>query len=127
MEFLGIDTLSDSVQVRKLLPQIEAELEAGARRQQVYEAIKAKYDLTFTYEGFLTALKRARKIAGENEGYETVESSGESPDIVTPKEKETTEARQDKPKRGIIGKTDFKPSADIDDKLTELTGKNRKY
>lgn len=122
-----LDTRNDSAKVRKLLPEIEAELKEGAKRLEIYEALKAKHGLSLTYVGFLSALKRARKMAKNDDAPDVVSSDDKSPDIVTPNAKETTEAQEDKPKRGIIGKNDFKPSADIDDKLTKLTGKTRKY
>ncbi|WP_193061081.1 hypothetical protein [Halomonas sp. 3A7M] len=125
-----LDTRNDSAKVRILLPEIEAELEAGAKRPEIYAALKSKHGLTLTYDGFLSALKRARKKQqlAKRSVAKADKSDGEVAPINEPSEAPVKkEAKQEKAKRGIISKKDFKPSDDIDDKLSELTGKNRKY
>lgn len=64
MGLLETETRNDSAKVWTLLPEIEAELEAGSKRPEIYEALKLKHGLTLTYDGFLSALKRARKRPG---------------------------------------------------------------
>ncbi|WP_427047322.1 hypothetical protein [Halomonas casei] len=127
MGLLETETRNDSAKVWTLLPEIEAELEAGSKRPEIYEALKLKHGLTLTYDGFLSALKRARKKAGAKKKPTKATDVPDDKQTETPLKTEPTEPKQEKPKQGIISKNDFKPSADIDDKLAKLTGKNRKY
>lgn len=130
-----LDNRNDSAKVWTLLPEIEAELKAGAKRPEIFEALKEKHGLTLTYDGFLSALKRARKKAktcknpaqqaAQEKTVESVEEvAGNTPELAP---QPNNQPAEEEIKRGIISRNDFKPSADIDEKITKLTGKNRKY
>lgn len=60
MPLSGIRPNSDSAVVRNKLSEIEAALEAGASREKVYEVLKDEHALSFNFNGFCQALKRAR-------------------------------------------------------------------
>lgn len=60
MPLSGIRPNSDSAVVRNKLAEIEAALEAGASREKVYEVLKEEHALSFNFNGFCQALKRAR-------------------------------------------------------------------
>lgn len=60
MPLSGIRPNSDSAVVRNKLAEIEAALEAGASRERVYEVLKEEHGLTFNFNAFCQALKRAR-------------------------------------------------------------------
>lgn len=60
MPLSGIKPSSDSAVVRNNLAEIEAALETGVSREKVYEVLKAEHELSFNFNGFCQALKRAR-------------------------------------------------------------------
>lgn len=60
MPLSGIRPNSDSAVVRNKLAEIEAALEAGASRERVYEVLKEEHGLSFNFNAFCQALKRAR-------------------------------------------------------------------
>lgn len=60
MPLSGIKPNSDSAVVRNTLDEIEAALTAGVSREDVFQALKAEHGLTFGFNGFCQALKRAR-------------------------------------------------------------------
>lgn len=114
--------------VRKHLPDIEDALTDGATRQEVHEALQKDFGLTLTYDSFLSALKRARQMRGEQDSSES-ESDTPLDSKPAPKPKEESKAspaakKPDPPKRtGIIGTKDFRPSDDIDDALQNISRK----
>lgn len=109
-----VDMRNDSAKVRALLPEIESELKAGVTRTEIFDALKDKHGLSLTFAGFLSALKRARRKTRKADSGKMEPGGNDRPE---PEERKT----------GIIGTKDFQPSADIDEKITQLTGKNRKY
>ena len=136
-----LDRRNDSATVRTLLPEIEAEIEAGAKRPEIYEALKKNHGLTLSYPGFLSALKRARRYWRENGGINSrrVEKKGtasrapaERPDSQEREENpappaaaptEEQSAKGGRKKRGIINPKDFRPSEDFEKEIEAIASK----
>lgn len=130
-----LEKRNDSATVRTLLPEIEAEVEAGAKRPEIYEALKKNYGLTLSYDGFLSALKRARRYRKERESREaqrgklgTTEEDSLVGRVGLKSEKKEPPAQEKKreapkKKRGIISPEDFRPSPEIEEEIERLSRK----
>lgn len=130
-----LERRNDSATVRTLLPEIEAEIEAGSKRPEIYEALKKNYGLTLSYDGFLSALKRARRYKKEresrgsqsgkldaNEKDSFVSRVGWEPERKEPPAQEN-EPEAPKKKRGIISPEDFRPRPGIEEEIEKLARK----
>ncbi|MGM0988544.1 MAG: hypothetical protein ACQEXI_16415 [Pseudomonadota bacterium] len=118
--------------VRRHLADIEKELREGVALADIHSALREEYGLELSFNGFKTALRRARKE--RNEGR-----------LITPPEKTVlpaSEPREKKPgqesreaqesprqpeakrkKRGIISPDDFRPRQGIEEELEKLARK----
>ncbi|WP_116893117.1 StaA [Pseudomonas savastanoi] len=86
MPLSGIRPNSDSAVVRNKLAEIEAALEAGASRERVYEVLKEEHGLSFNFNAFCQALKRARaKKRPARPGQETATGIGKEVDCAIQK------------------------------------------
>nr|WP_015062524.1 hypothetical protein [Pseudomonas syringae]AFK89762.1 hypothetical protein [Pseudomonas syringae] len=86
MPLSGIRPNSDSAVVRNKLAEIEAALEAGASRERVYEVLKEEHGLSFNFNAFCQALKRARaKKRPARPGQEAATGSGQEVDCAIQK------------------------------------------
>lgn len=65
MPLSDLQPKNTSAVVRNHLDEIETALTQGVTRAQIYELLRAEHGVTATYDGFLSALKRARVAASD--------------------------------------------------------------
>ena len=76
MPLSGLKPRSDSARIRNMLSEIEAALEKGASREDVWKTLKEEQGLTVTFDGFCKALQRARaRISKQSTGVGTQAAS----------------------------------------------------
>jgi|SRR5690625_3417565 len=110
--------------VRRLLPDIEAALKAGATLSQVHAALQSDYKLALNFDSFKNALYRARKDNKDDKPVKrgkglTANRGGE--EMPSPSSDTTPEALRKK--KGIISPKQFRASSDIEEELERLTSK----
>lgn len=106
MPLSDLEPKNTSAVVRNHLDEIETAITQGVTRAQIYELLRTEYGVTASYDGFLSALKRARVAAGAKPSEPRARPAPEAATPGPPK----TERRAPLKKGEFAAPDDFDPS-----------------